>query len=159
MMNITNLPKFIMNFGIPGSGKSTYTRRNNPNKLVVSPDSIRKEMFGNISNQKNNSLVWARAIGRVEGALLSKKGVILDAVNLEKEKWIDMVSSLPKCYKIAWVFNVHPALAFDRIQRDLFLRKDRCNVPREVVFEYYKLFEDTVSILPQYFDKVIMINS
>jgi predicted kinase len=158
-MNINNLPVFIMSFGVSGSGKSTYIRKNNADNFVVSPDAIRKEIFGDVSNQSDKIRVWSRAIGRIEGALLLKKGVILDATNTEKEKVIELVSKLPKCYKIAWVFNAFPALAFDRIQRDLWLNKDRSNVPKNVVFEQYKLLQDVIPILPEYFDKVVNINS
>lgn len=158
-MNTTNLPDFVMAFGISGSGKSTYIRKNNPNKLVVCPDSIRKEFFGDVSDQSDNKLVWSRAIGRIEGALLSGKGVILDATNVDKEYAVNMIEKLPECYKIAWVFNVDPSLAFDRVQRDLFLNKDRSNVPKEVILKQYELFKETILIVDKYFNEVKLINS
>lgn len=156
-MNTKNYPVFTMTFGISGSGKSSYVRKNNPNRLVVCPDLIRKEIFGDISNQSDNRLVWSRAIGRMEGALLSKKGVILDATNLEVDKFTNMIEKLPKCYRIAWFFDVPPALAFDRIQRDFIMGRERANVPREVVFAQYKLIESVKNVLPKYFDEVIII--
>ena len=149
-----------MSFGISGSGKSSYIRRNNVNKLVVSPDSIRREILGNVSDQSDNIRVWSRAIGRIEGALLLKKGAILDATNTEKDKMIKLLSSLPKCYKIAWLFtNVSPALAFDRITRDLWLNKDRTAVPKEVILRQHKQLEEVIPILPKYFDEVVKIKT
>jgi len=158
-INVTNLPDFVMAFGISGSGKSTYIRKNNPNKLVVCPDSIRKEVLGDVSDQSDNKLIWSRAIGRIEGALLTGQGVILDATNVNKEYAISLIKKLPKCYKIALVFNTDPSLAFDRVQRDLFLNKDRSNVPKEVILEQYKSFKETILIVDKYFDEVKLINS
>lgn len=158
-MNTTNLPDFVMVFGVSGSGKSTYIRKNNPNKLVVCPDSIRRELLGNVSDQSKNDLVWSRAIGRIEGALSTGHGVILDATNTQKENVISLIENLPKCYKIAWVFNVAPELAFDRIQRDLFLGKDRSVVPSNIIFKQYKSLQEVIPILPKYFNRVKTINS
>lgn len=158
-MNTTNLPVFIMSFGVSGSGKSSYIRKNNVNKLVVSPDSIRKEILGNISDQSDSIRVWSRTIGRIEGALLLKKGAILDATNTEKDKMIELVSNLPKCYKIAWLFNVLPSLAFDRIIRDLWLNKDRAIVPKEVILRQHKQLEEIIPILPKYFNEVVKIKT
>lgn len=158
-INVTNLPDFVMAFGISGSGKSTYIRKNNPNKLVVCPDSIRKELLGDVSDQSKNDLVWNRAIGRIEGALLTGQGTILDATNVNKDYFIDIITKLPKCYKIAWVFNTDPALAFDRVQRDLFLSKDRSNVPKDVILKQYEALKETLLIIDKYFNEVKLINT
>lgn len=158
-ININNLPEFVMAFGISGSGKSTYIRKNNPNKLVVCPDSIRKELLGDVSDQSKNDLVWSRAIGRIEGALLSGEGAILDATNVNKELAINLLDKLPKCYRIAWVFNADPSLAYDRILRDLFIRKDRANVPKETILKQYEAFKETILIIDKYFNDVKLINS
>ena len=156
--NISRLPEFVCTFGVPGSGKSEYIRKHNPNKLVVSTDSIRKEIFGSF-NQSRNDLVWSRAIGRIEGSLLVKKGVILDATNTNKDEWIPMVSNLPLSYKIAWVINTHAVVAFARIQRDIFNGRDRANVPKDFIDKAYNMLQETIKVLPNYFDKIIIVEN
>jgi hypothetical protein len=62
-----NLPKqsLILPIGISGSGKSTWINSLPKNQFkLVSPDLIRKELTGNISNQENNSKVFSIAYER-----------------------------------------------------------------------------------------------
>ena len=151
--------EFVMAVGIPGCGKSKYIKNNFVGGLVVSPDNIRKELYRDVSYQENNVLVWQRAIGRIEGALYLGKRVALDATNTKFDEWSNMISKFPKCKKIAWVFHVEPCIAQARIQRDIFNRVDRANVPIEMIEKYYDNFKKTVEKLPKYFDFIKNINN
>jgi predicted kinase len=157
--NRGRLPEFLMTVGISGSGKSSYLIKHVVDMLIVSPDNLRRSMFGDVSNNKNNAAVWNKTIGMVEGVLLVKKDVALDATNVEADKWVGMVESLPECYKIAWVFDVYPSVACDRLMRDKFAGKDRSDVPKEVVYKQYEEFKDTVPKLSKYFDKVVFFDT
>lgn len=150
-------PELIMCVGIPGSGKSTYLKKHQEGRLIVSPDDIRRELYGDVSEQANHLVVWARAIGRMEGCLSIGGRVILDATNCKFSEWEPMVRRLPESYRIAWVFHVDPEIACARIKADITDSVDRANVPEEIVYRYYGMFQHTLKMLPYAFDKVVEI--
>ena len=56
-----HMPSLIELIGVSGSGKSTWIKNNKSkwNKtVVISPDEIRKELTGNISDQSKNKEVF-----------------------------------------------------------------------------------------------------
>jgi predicted kinase len=150
-------PEFIMTFGISGSGKSTYLSKFYLDYYRVSTDDLRRELLGDISDQSNNLMVWSRAIGRIEGFLLSGKNVVLDATNTEFSKWVTIIQKLPPCKKIALYFNIDTETAYNRIWRDIDNGKDRSNVPEEVVYRQFGQLKYSLIKLPEYFDKVVEI--
>lgn len=77
-----NTPKIITTVGVPGSGKSTAIRKmlaENPNAVLVNPDSIRKEVTGSESDLSQDVVVWKIAYERTEQAVAAGKDVIFDA--------------------------------------------------------------------------------
>src|SRR5690606_16036696 len=77
-------PKLILPVGISGSGKSTWIKsQTDPNTIVISPDDIRRELTGNISDQTKNAEVFQIAHKRVADALNAGKNVIFDATNIK----------------------------------------------------------------------------
>lgn len=72
--------KLYTMIGIPGSGKSTFAK-SHPECIVVCPDTIRKELFGDEACQKDGNLVFKLAYERIEKALSENKDVIFDATN------------------------------------------------------------------------------
>ena len=70
--------------GISGSGKSTYIRKNFDPSVVVCPDEIRREINGDVSSQKNGSLVWKTAKERLLAILEKGNVAILDATNVNR---------------------------------------------------------------------------
>ena len=73
----TNIVKMII--GIPGSGKSTFAK--NLSGVYVSPDEIRKELYGDISIQGNASEVFSLVEKRIKDALKNGNDVVYDATN------------------------------------------------------------------------------
>ena len=69
-----------MMIGIPGSGKTTYAR-NFLKGEYISPDVIRKELYGDISIQGNASEVFGLVEKRIRTALAEGKNVVYDATN------------------------------------------------------------------------------
>jgi len=70
--------------GPSASGKSTWVRENLPDVEVVSLDALRRELTGNVSNQRLNGRVRQLAQARFRAALRAKRDVVWDATNLTR---------------------------------------------------------------------------
>lgn len=149
------LPNFIMTIGIPGSGKSSWIKSLNK-YIIVSPDSIRKELSGDVSNQDVNNQAWLLAKERVVTALTARQDVILDATNVSTKHRRIFIKGLPPCNIKAKIFDVEPIVAYGRIANDLRLGVDRSNVPEEVVYRMYGEFLYTKKVLAQEGFKLIL---
>lgn len=139
------MPKLILTIGIPGCGKSSWIRSCITIYPIVSPDNIRKELSGDISNQSLNSEVWKIAKERTVGYLNKGYSVILDATNVSTFHRGGFLQDLPLCILQAKVFVVSPRIAYERICTDLANKVDRPSVPEDVV---YKMHEDLLISIP-----------
>lgn len=135
-------PIFIMTIGISGAGKSTWIKEqtSDPNVMVINPDSIRKELTGDISDQSQNAKVWYITKRRVLEGLNSGKTVILDATNVDSRSRRDFINDLPPSVLKAKIFNVDPEEAKRRVRKALESGEDRSNVPPEVIDRQYQKF-------------------
>lgn len=91
------MPTLTVLCGLPGSGKSTFATEccnANPKLVVVSTDSIRKELYGDESVQGNHSVVFATAYKRTQSALAKGFDVVFDATSLYKRSWAFLESAL-----------------------------------------------------------------
>lgn len=149
------LPNFIMTVGIPGSGKSSWIKSLNK-YIIVNPDSIRKELSGDISNQDVNNQAWILAKERTVAALIAGLDVILDATNVSTRHRRIFIKGLPPCNLKAKVFDVKPMIAYGRIANDIRLGVDRSNVPEKVVYRMYGEFIYTKKVLAQEGFKLIL---
>jgi len=143
-----NLPKFIMTVGIPGSGKSTWLKKQS-DLNIVSTDDIRKEITGDVSNISKDKDVWKIAKTRVIQLLNKGKDVVLDATNVDSDKREDFLKGLPKSKLLAKIFNVNPEESKKRIRKDIKDKKNRSNVPPEVIDDMYKKFKAGIGKLKQ----------
>lgn len=79
-------PKIILLCGIAGSGKSTYAAKlvqANPNTEIVSSDSIREKVFGDINDQTHNYEIFSKIIPHeIRCGIGWEKDVIVDATNI-----------------------------------------------------------------------------
>lgn len=146
------VPELVLTIGIPGSGKSTWIKQfnqKNYNKYtIVSPDQIRKELTGNISDQSQNAKVMGISKKIARETLESGKSVLLDATNVDTSNRKDFVADMPKGIKLrAKIFYVDPQEAKRRIRKDLSAGKDRADVPVDVMESMIKKFEHTLSVL------------
>lgn len=76
------MSKITMLIGIPGSGKSTYAKK--LSGVYVSPDAIRKELYGDISVQGNPAEVFGLVESRIREAIKDGVDVVYDATNTTK---------------------------------------------------------------------------
>ena len=150
-----NKPKFIITVGISGSGKSTWINRyisEHPDTIVVSPDDIRRELTGSISDQSKNNEVFPLAFDRTIKALNSGKNVIFDATNISSFYRKQMLDELKNKVDVefipqAKIFTVDPEVAKKRIQKDINNGVDRANVPPEIIDRQYKQFKQDLNKL------------
>ena len=139
----------IATVGISGSGKSTWIREfltdhRDEAWAVISPDSIRKELTGNISDQSKNREVWEEAYARLNKFIKADKDILFDSTctnlgtvktlcNIAFENGIDIKFKVLDC-------NIDVAKC--RVNADMLNKVDRSNVPREVIerqFEGFKI--------------------
>lgn len=77
------MPTLTLMVGLPASGKSTYSKQLvDENTILLSSDTIRKELLGKETDQTQNELVFTTLYSRAREALLSDKNVIIDATNV-----------------------------------------------------------------------------
>ena len=76
---MTNL---IVMIGIVGSGKSSYAQRYLSDKVILSSDKIREEIFGSASIQKDNNLIFSTLYRRMVENLIAGNDVVIDATNI-----------------------------------------------------------------------------
>ena len=147
--------------GIPGSGKSTWIKKNQPkwkNTVVVSPDEIRKELLGSINDQSNKSEIFKFAKELIIGHLKNEKNVVLDATSTDTPKRIPFIESIYNevpFQKIALVFYVSRRESKRRIRKDIQNNVDRCDVPNIIIDEQYTMFEETLKSLPSEGFKIV----
>ena len=147
-----NSPTFLMLIGIPGSGKTHWINLNKKkldamNYEVISPDEIRQEITGKISDLSQDRIVWNEAKLRVFNRLINGKNVILDATNVNYYYRRLFIENLPKCNLRAKLFEVTPELAKERIKNDLKHGKPRSKVPEEVIDRMQNQFINYCSVL------------
>jgi predicted kinase len=137
-------PKLILPVGISGSGKSTWINSQlDSNTIVISPDEIRRELTGSISDQRRNNDVFAIAFKRTADALNAGKNVIFDATNLVSYHRKLMLNNLKQNVNkdfdaVAKIFDVDPAVAKQRVKKDIEKGVDRSNVPDYAIDRQYQ---------------------
>lgn len=142
-------PEFVMLIGIPGSGKSTWINQFNKNDkyIVISPDDIRREITGSISDQSQNANVWRITKERVLKNLENGRSVILDSTMTDSIRRKEFIKDLPQVNLKAKVFYVDPEVSKERIKKDIESGKDRANVPPEIVDKMYGELMSKVKLL------------
>lgn len=143
-------PDFVFLIGIAGSGKSTWLKGQDlTGYVIVSPDEIRRELTGNISDQTVNGKVWAIAKERTIKYLNSGTSVILDATNVNTKNRKEFVKGLPTCNIKAKIFPADAEESFRRISADISKGVDRSNVPKFAVEKMYQQYLHTMSVIDQ----------
>ena len=149
--------------GIPGSGKSRlYDTSINKDTVLVCPDDIRREVNGNVSDQRNGAKVFKIAYERTISALASGKDVYFSATNLVSVNTMDLLKAIKDAipdkdlnvtfYVLSDSFK--PELCYERIAKDISNGVDRSNVPKDVVMKMYQKFKSMIDNL----DKGVLKN-
>jgi len=96
----------ILMVGLARSGKSTYIKKNNLDAVIVSPDRIRKLIFGHQFHKESEDFVWAYAKGMARLLLEQSEDVLIDATNLNfqtREQWYNIAKEYSANIRIIWV--------------------------------------------------------
>lgn len=136
-------PTLILPIGISGSGKSTWINNliNKDYYTIISPDEIRKELTGSISDQSKNIDVFRITDELMYDSLRQEKPTIIDATNLNtmfRRKLISEVLNKYPNTKIYYKFMTsNPIISKQRITKDIANNKDRANVPFDIIDRQY----------------------
>ena len=127
--------EIIVPIGISGSGKTRLYNMRYSDLTLVSPDLIRKELTGSISDQRKNREVFEEVDRRVADLVKKGESFFYDATNVNSEfrkKFVEQLRGTD--VKITYV--ILPAdmnTSYVRIKQDLKNNVDRSNVPFEVL--------------------------
>jgi predicted kinase len=161
-----NKPILYLPIGISGSGKSTYFKNNflidfpevskildinelSLSDIIVCPDNIRLELFGDIDAGNkgdwwNSKKAWSVAYDRVE-KLLKEYGVaILDAVNTNSSTRSGILKNYEYAKKTALVFRPDIESSNCRIRKQIENSEIRSDVPIEVLERQFTDFKKSV---------------
>ena len=136
----------FLTMGIPGSGKSTFYNNNHSQSgIYINPDSIRRDICGNVNDQSQNSKVWKIAYDSLRTAC--EEGVEeiwFDATTLSNSsvRAVLEIASLHKQDVVLYVMqdSLNKNLCKERIKCDIDNFVDRANVPDGVVDSMFARF-------------------
>lgn len=147
------MTNFYMLIGLPGSGKSFYTKKLNEETgaIIHSSDAIREELFGSEEVQTESSKVFDLLHRRVKEDLAKGNDVIYDATNINSKRRRAFLQELKKynCKKTA-IFIATP---YEKCLKQNKLRARK--VPEYVIKRMYMSFN--VPCMQEGFDEVEVI--
>jgi predicted kinase len=159
-------PLLFVPIGISGSGKSTYFQQSfvkdfpwvekiifdngfELEDIIVCPDNIRREVLGNVNDQRQGSRIFELARERLTD-ILSIVGIgIFDSINVSKYR-NQFLNKFPTCDKIALVFKPDVELSYERIRNQILKGEDRSAVSLDVLKKQIINFTKTVVGDPQW---------
>lgn len=127
--------EIIVPIGISGSGKSRLYNMRYSDLVLVSPDLIRKELTGSISDQRKNREVFKEVDRRVADLVNEGKSFFYDATNVNPEfrkKFVEQFRGTD----VEITYVILPAdmiMSYTRIKQDLKNNVERARVPFEVL--------------------------
>ncbi len=91
-------PVFVMMVGLPASGKSTVSAElaEKYDATVFSSDALRKELFGDESNQGDSRKLFAELHRRIKKCLRDGGSAIYDATNISSKRRREFLQELAK---------------------------------------------------------------
>lgn len=142
------MAKLVIPIGISGSGKSYIYNRDYKDYILVSPDLIREELTGDISDQSKNKEVFRIAFARVDEYLKREQNVFFDATNVNKsqrkkftDKYVDT--------DVEVTYVVLPAdidLSWTRIRKDIREKKNRSDVPYFALVKQKEQYDNSLKL-------------
>ena len=145
--------RFIMMVGLAGSGKSTVATELTEGRddiVIISSDSIREELLGDVNNQEKNGDVFVEMAKRTRKALEDGLHVIYDATNLSRKKRKGLLSQLPKKLDIEKIV-IYVATNYNTIIKQN-ANRERV-VPTQAIERMYKSLQ--IPVYGEGWDKII----
>lgn len=138
--------KIIVPIGISGSGKTRLYRMRYSDLAIVSPDLIRKELTGSISDQTKNREVFQRVDKLVEQLVKEGRDFFYDATNVNT----DFRKAFAEKFRgtdVEIVYVILPAdvaVSMKRIKNDLKESVDRANVPTHALVRQFGMYNHSL---------------
>jgi predicted kinase len=142
------MAKLVLPIGISGSGKSYIYNRDYKDCVQVSPDLIREELTGDISNQSKNKEVFKVAFERVDEYLNNGQDVFFDATNVNKSQRKSFTDKYIGT-DVEVVYVILPAdidLSWKRIRSDIREKKNRADVPYFALVRQKENYDNTIKL-------------
>ena len=140
--------EIIVPIGISGSGKTRLYNMRYKNYTLLSPDLIRKELTGSISDQRKNREVFEEVDRRVADYVKNGESFFYDATNVNTEfrkKFVNQFEGTD--VKIIYVIipaDTHTSL--QRIKKDLKNKVERSDVPSHAIIRQYGMYTHSLKI-------------
>jgi len=131
--------KFIQMVGLPGSGKTEKAKElaKVHNAILLSSDAIREELFGDASDQTDNTKVFEEMYKRTITALGQGKSVIYDATNINYKRRKVLLEQLRSKFEFKAIAVVMATPIRECINR----QKQRSRVvDKEVIWKMVRAF-------------------
>ena len=135
--------KLIVMVGPAASGKSTYARKyaNTYDGEIISSDAIRKELWGDESDQRNPQTVFNHMYERTLAVLLNGKTAIYDATNLSSKRRVALLRRLRQDLGKNRTLTAEAAICVEPIEVILERNRNRSRfVPEDVIMKQIKSF-------------------
>ncbi len=138
--------KIVIPIGISGSGKTRLYRMRYSNFALVSPDNIRKELTGSISDQTKNREVFQRVDKLVEQLVKEGRDFFYDATNVNTDFRKAFVEKF-RGTDVEIIYVILPAdiaVSMKRIKNDLKESVDRANVPTHALVRQFGMYNHSL---------------
>ena len=142
------MSRLILPIGISGSGKSYIYNRDYKDYVQVSPDLIREELTGSISDQSKNKEVFKLAFERVDEYLNKGQDVFFDATNVNKTQRKNFTDKYIGS-DVNVIYVVLPAdvdLSWKRIRKDIREKKNRSDVPYFALVRQKEQYDKSIEL-------------
>ena len=142
------MAKLVLPIGISGSGKSYIYNKDYKDYIQVSPDLIREELTGDISNQTRNKEVFKIAFERVDECLKNGQNVFFDATNVNKSQRKNFTDKYIGT-DVEVIYVVLPAdidLSWKRIRADIREKKNRSDVPYFALVRQKEQYDNSLEL-------------
>ena len=138
--------EIIVPIGISGSGKTRLYKMRYSHLPLVSPDLIRKELTGSISDQSKNKEVFQEVDRRIDELVKEGQSFFYDATNVNT----DFRKAFVNKYKDTDVKIIYVILPADvatsilRIKTDLKESVERAQVPIQALIRQYGMYNHSL---------------
>lgn len=138
--------EIIVPIGISGSGKTRLYKMRYSHLPLVSPDLIRKELTGSISDQRKNKEVFLEVDRRIDELVKEGQSFFYDATNVNT----DFRKAFVNKYKDTDVKIIYVILPADvatsilRIKTDLKESVERAQVPIQALIRQYGMYNHSL---------------
>ncbi|MDH6058971.1 AAA family ATPase [Chrysosporum bergii ANA360D] len=149
------MTKLFLLIGLPGSGKSTLAQKlvaECPQRLLISTDTIRGQLFGSEATQGPWLLIWQEIQQQFQQAVAGGKTTIFDATNAQRRNRREVIASAREIgfTHITGLWVRTPVwLCLARNQR-----RER-QVPQEVILRMYRQLREAPPSLEEGIDQLI----